>query len=104
MSHCNQIPRVRIDDPDEGDSKHMISDITIRERSYQIWLCEGCPDGKSLEHWLRAEAELKAGFYPPIQNMVDWRRIMPRPRISHPPNRVIAWRVHREEAAIAATQ
>jgi hypothetical protein len=30
----------------------------IRERAYAIWEKEGRPDGKSLEHWLRAEAEM----------------------------------------------
>ena len=29
----------------------------IRERAYAIWEQEGRPDGKDLEHWLRAEAE-----------------------------------------------
>jgi len=30
---------------------------TIRERAYAIWEQEGRPDGKDLDHWLRAEAE-----------------------------------------------
>ncbi len=30
----------------------------IRERAYAIWEKEGCPDGKSLDHWLHAEAEI----------------------------------------------
>ena len=30
----------------------------IRERAYAIWEKEGRPDGKSLDHWLRAEAEV----------------------------------------------
>jgi hypothetical protein len=32
----------------------------IRERAYAIWKEEGCPDGKDLEHWLRAEAEINS--------------------------------------------
>jgi hypothetical protein len=32
----------------------------IRERAYQIWEAEGRPDGKDLDHWLRAEAEVVA--------------------------------------------
>jgi len=33
----------------------------IRERAYQIWEREGRPHGKSVEHWLQAEAEIAAG-------------------------------------------
>jgi hypothetical protein len=32
----------------------------IRERTYQIWEAEGRPDGKELDYWLRAEAEVIA--------------------------------------------
>ncbi len=30
----------------------------IRERAYSRWEEEGRPDGKHLEHWLRAEMEI----------------------------------------------
>ena len=30
----------------------------IRERAYAIWEGEGRPDGKDLDHWLRAETEI----------------------------------------------
>ncbi len=30
------------------------------ECAYFIWLRAGCPEGKALEHWLQAEAELAA--------------------------------------------
>jgi hypothetical protein len=30
----------------------------IRERAYAIWEQEGRPDGKSVDHWLQAEAEI----------------------------------------------
>jgi hypothetical protein len=30
------------------------------EYAYFIWLRTGCPEGKALEHWLQAEAELAA--------------------------------------------
>jgi len=30
----------------------------IQQRSYFIWLGEGRPHGRSLDHWLMAEAEL----------------------------------------------
>jgi hypothetical protein len=32
----------------------------VRERAYQIWQQTGCPEGKSHEHWLQAEAEISA--------------------------------------------
>ncbi len=35
-------------------------DERIRERAYEIWEREGRPAGKSLEHWLKAEAEIAA--------------------------------------------
>lgn len=30
----------------------------VQERAYEIWEHEGRPDGKEMEHWLRAEAEI----------------------------------------------
>ena len=32
----------------------------IRVRAYEIWKTAGCPEGKSVEHWLQAEAEIMA--------------------------------------------
>ena len=32
----------------------------VRERAYAIWESEGRPEGKEVEHWLRAEAEVAA--------------------------------------------
>lgn len=34
--------------------------IQIGKRAYQIWEEEGRPEGRDVEHWLRAEAELQA--------------------------------------------
>jgi len=31
----------------------------IRERAYRLWLDEGQPEGKSLDHWLRAKREVE---------------------------------------------
>ena len=36
----------------------------IRERAYAIWEEEGRPDGKDLDHWLRAEAEIISATEP----------------------------------------
>ena len=38
----------------------MNAEQAIRERSYLIWEREGRPEGRNLEHWLLAEAELRA--------------------------------------------
>ena len=33
----------------------------IRQRAYHLWLAEGCPNGRDLEHWRAAEqAEAEA--------------------------------------------
>jgi len=37
-----------------------IDENAIRERSYFIWVEEGCPEGRDLAHWLQAKAELEA--------------------------------------------
>ena len=33
-------------------------DDEIRARAYAIWAQEGYPEGRSLDHWLQAEAEI----------------------------------------------
>ena len=30
----------------------------VAARAYEIWQREGCPDGRAMEHWLRAEVEV----------------------------------------------
>jgi hypothetical protein len=30
----------------------------IERRAYEIWENEGCPHGRDLDHWLKAEAEI----------------------------------------------
>ena len=31
----------------------------VRERAYSIWLAEGRPDGRDVEHWLKARREVE---------------------------------------------
>jgi hypothetical protein len=38
----------------------------IAERAYFIWKQKGCPDGKALDNWLQAEAELSTGTTPEV--------------------------------------
>lgn len=37
---------------------HPLREQQIRERAYAIWEEEGRPDGRDLDHWHRAEAEI----------------------------------------------
>jgi hypothetical protein len=32
-------------------------DEEIRQIAYRLWQEEGCPDGRNVEHWVRAESE-----------------------------------------------
>lgn len=57
----------------------------IRQRSYQIWEEEGCPDGRAQEHWFRAKA---VGTF-----------VSPRPRITSPPRKRVAREYSHKEGA-----
>ena len=81
----------------------MITEDAIRKRSYLIWQREGCVEGNSREHWLRAKAELEAELqvsYPKPGEL--WQIVVPRPQISHRPQRVISARVSPAERPITA--
>ncbi len=81
----------------------------IRLRSYLIWQREGCPQGKALDHWLRAKAELEAelhatttlntqlGAGPLLRKPLAF--VMPRVLISSPPCRSVAARIAQERRA-----
>jgi hypothetical protein len=40
-------------------ASHPVNDDHIRERAYLIWIDEGRPDGREVDHWLRAKWELE---------------------------------------------
>jgi hypothetical protein len=40
-----------------GDEQ-IANEQAIRERAYAIWEVQGRPEGRHLDHWLRAEAEI----------------------------------------------
>jgi len=52
----------------------------IRQRAYEIWLSEGCPDGRDRIHWVRAEAEFRerlntrshAAWSEPVRKELGW--------------------------------
>lgn len=89
------------------DNQTNPSEDEIRVRSYLIWQREGCPDGRSEEHWLRAKAELEAEFE------ADWRAaslegdtttfVLPLLPISSPPSRSVSARIGAESEPIAAS-
>jgi hypothetical protein len=80
-------------------------DKAIAQRSYFIWQREGCPDGKAVDHWLMAISELEAELGVPVSDPDDVAlRILPRPRISRPPHRVVARRISRKPAAVSAAK
>jgi hypothetical protein len=39
-------------------------DGAIRSRAYEFWQAEGQQPGRDLDHWLRAEAEIKGAAQP----------------------------------------
>ena len=41
-----------------GESTQVQNGKFVEKRAYEIWLDEGCPQGRSLENWLQAEQEL----------------------------------------------
>jgi Protein of unknown function (DUF2934) len=65
---ANEAPteaRGRADPDAPGDSPASVegskrpADGQIRERAYLIWVDEGRPDGRELDHWLRAKWEVE---------------------------------------------
>jgi hypothetical protein len=42
--------RLSTDDDEDSDLEHR-----IRRRAHQLWLDEGCPEGRATEHWRRAK-------------------------------------------------
>ena len=38
----------------------LLTETDVARRAYLIYLEEGCPQGRHVEHWLRAESELRS--------------------------------------------
>jgi hypothetical protein len=79
-----------------------ISDDLIRQRSYEIWLRDGCPHGLAVQHWFEAKAELEAELYASLLTSpgFDCRAIvLPRPRISRQPRRSLSNRIEGSRSA-----
>ncbi len=91
----------------------MVSEDAIRRRSHEIWIEQGRPEGRDLEHWLRAEAELEkeqqkrdlrtVAYHTLIYRVEERQRaVLPRPRISAPPQVRIAQRIAQDSRPAAA--
>jgi hypothetical protein len=93
----------------------MVSEEAVRQRSYEIWQREGRPEGRALAHWFMAKAELELGqkqakpkfqafeYYMKLYRFEEWQRsVQPKPRISAPPQVLMAKRIPREDHPIAA--
>lgn len=85
----------------------MVSEHEIRIRSYLLWEAEGRPQGRDMEFWFCAQAQLEAESRAPS----PWKRprlfVVPGAVVSSPPRKLVANRVttvQRTAAAIAATR
>ena len=43
--------------PDEA--RHVPTEAEVRDRAHAIWLAEGMPEGREVDHWMRARRELE---------------------------------------------
>jgi hypothetical protein len=71
----------------------MIPEQVIRQRSYEIWRREGCPVGKTAEHWARAKMELEIEYRAAIFSWTgnDYRgMVAPCLPISRVPQRIVS--------------
>lgn len=53
--------RMRTAERLEAEARRARTEQQIRERAYVLWEGEGRPEGRAVEHWRRAEAELAGG-------------------------------------------
>ncbi len=80
----------------------MVTEDAIRERSYQIWLQSGCPEGRAIDHWLEAKSELEAERFAKIFGSKELRYfVMAKPPISRPPQRVMSSRIRSRQRPAA---
>ena len=47
------------DDDREDVMKRAPTEEAVRERAHEIWLAEGMPEGREVDHWMRARRELE---------------------------------------------
>ena len=42
-----------------GEVKSVPTEAEVRERAHEIWVAEGMPEGREVDHWMRARRELE---------------------------------------------
>jgi len=85
----------------------MVVDHDVRIRSYLLWEAEGRPQGRDMEFWFRAQAQLEDESRTPAL----WKRprlfVVPCASVTSPPRKLVAIRVPNVKptgTAIAATR
>lgn len=51
-------------------------DARIRERAYALWLEQGQPEGRDLEHWMAAEESIGGAEAPQPKDLEDTMSIL----------------------------
>ncbi len=57
MAKSSKAAAVREDSP-RGE-KRVPTEADVRERAHAIWIAEGMPEGREVDHWMRARRELE---------------------------------------------
>jgi Protein of unknown function (DUF2934) len=47
-----------------SETKRVPSEDEVRERAHVIWLAEGKPEGREVDHWMQARRELERAAGP----------------------------------------
>ena len=85
----------------------MVSEHEIRTRSYLLWEGAGRPQGRDMEFWFRAKAQLEVELRAPGSCQRPRLYVVPSVSVSSPPRKTVASRVPMREqtgASIAATR
>ncbi len=48
-----------LDDDHDDLMKRAPTEAEVRERAHAIWLADGMPEGREVDHWMRARRELE---------------------------------------------
>jgi hypothetical protein len=84
----------------------------IEETAYYLWLRDGCPEGRSHDYWLRAEAEVMSAIAnddapipAPVQEVAPSQEVAPEAVIEAAPKKTPARKAPARKApAKAATE
>ena len=45
--------------PPSEETRRLPTEEEVRKRAHEIWLAEGMPEGREVDHWMRARRELE---------------------------------------------